>query len=639
VNLPSPADYVDLLQHPETCFVDPELQRGQARTDVFGLPLAYRGNYAVAFHLQTGSKAYAVRCFTRDVPEVQRRYDAISRFCETYVDPALCTFEYQGAGIRQKSDVFPIVKMEWARGERLDTWLTNNHEDRRGLRRVAEGIAQIADRLERKGAAHGDLQHGNLMVESGWVRLIDYDGMFVPGLETLRSPVVGHRNFQHPGRTETQFDAKIDRFSLLVIFIGLNALAADPTRYARYSCDERILFERSDFEHPDESALFHELVQDVTVGKWTLALIDACRKSPRACPSLESVLNGSHLADVGVVTLAAPAQSATGHAGTTPSSDGPAGTPRKRRLRRHGAPAPTWAQPPPVQPPPAQQTPPTPPPGVSAMPPPNLPYPASPVRPPHSRRGIFIAGSVAAALLLFWHPWIHPQDTPHFATYTAPPKAQEPQAPTAQERPAQTLSASRPRRRDIPAKVAREAPTATPESTTPEAVVEETQAPRPAPPAQPERTFVPRAQHHVAAARQETPVITVTVPTRPGSAAADIEDLAQRGRLPSSSTVESGKANTATTRTACSLPDQDAAPTNLVNPDTPDSLEGRNAVAEVRVKLDATGQVLSVAIERSSHNAQADAAALAAARVSSFRPARKNCEMIGGEYSVEFAFN
>ncbi|HEX3464832.1 MAG TPA: TonB family protein [Candidatus Elarobacter sp.] len=638
MSLPSPAEYVDLLQHPDACFIDPELQHGQAKADVLGLPRAYRGNYAVAFRLETGSKAYAVRCFTRDVPEVQRRYDAISRFCEAHVDPALCTFEYQANGIRRQNDVFPIVKMEWAPGDRLDTWLTNNHEDRRGLRRVAEGISQIADRLERKGAAHGDLQHGNLVVESGWVRLIDYDGMFVPGLETLRSPVIGHRNYQHPGRTEAQFDAKMDRFSLLVIFIGLNALAGDPTRYARYGCDERILFERSDFERPDESALFHELVQDPTVGNWALALVDACRKSPRGCPSLESVLNGSYLAGVGVVALSAPPKPAA----TTPprpasSAPGSDGAPAAPRTPRRGTPAPGWAQAPYPQtvrvaaPQPAK---PAPPPGVSAMPASSVPYPAPPVAPGSRRRGMLIAGSVAAAVLLFWHPWTHSQEPPHFATYAGPSAVRRAAAATAQQRRVHRAPASHPRNPGSPATIASEAPT-----DAPEAVADETPSPKPAPTAKPKRVAVQHPQRRVAAAKQEGPVPVFTVPIRSNSAAADIEDLAQRGRVPAASTDQSGKADARTARAACSLRDQDAAPTSLESPQTPDSLEGRSVTAEVRVKIDAAGHVLAVAIERSSHSADADAAALAAARASAFRPARRNCEAIGGEYSVEFAFN
>ena len=50
--------------------------------------------------------------------------------------------------------------------------------------------------------AHGDLQHGNLLVTpSGEPKLIDYDGMFVPGLAKIGACEKGHVNYQSPTRT------------------------------------------------------------------------------------------------------------------------------------------------------------------------------------------------------------------------------------------------------------------------------------------------------------------------------------------------------------------------------------------------------------------------------------------------------
>jgi hypothetical protein len=56
--------------------------------------------------------------------------------------------------------------------------------------------------LELRGAdlAHGDLQHGNVLLMPGSrstslaFKLIDYDGMFVPALADQPSGEVGHPN-------------------------------------------------------------------------------------------------------------------------------------------------------------------------------------------------------------------------------------------------------------------------------------------------------------------------------------------------------------------------------------------------------------------------------------------------------------
>ena len=58
----------------------------------------------------------------------------------------------------------------------------------------------------RREVAHGDLQHGNVLLVPGAsanslaVKLIDYDGMCVPALAGSKSGEVGHPAYQHPQR-------------------------------------------------------------------------------------------------------------------------------------------------------------------------------------------------------------------------------------------------------------------------------------------------------------------------------------------------------------------------------------------------------------------------------------------------------
>src|SRR5438477_81764 len=65
---------------------------------------------------------------------------------------------------------------------------------------------RLAVRLREAGLAHGDLQHGNVLLVPGStpqslkLKLIDYDGMWVPALAGRPSGEVGHANYQHPQR-------------------------------------------------------------------------------------------------------------------------------------------------------------------------------------------------------------------------------------------------------------------------------------------------------------------------------------------------------------------------------------------------------------------------------------------------------
>ena len=60
--------------------------------------------------------------------------------------------------------------------------------------------------LRKLQMAHGDLQHGNMVVTPAReLKLIDYDGMYVLGMPVGRSHEKGHVNYQHPQRDASHF--------------------------------------------------------------------------------------------------------------------------------------------------------------------------------------------------------------------------------------------------------------------------------------------------------------------------------------------------------------------------------------------------------------------------------------------------
>jgi hypothetical protein len=67
--------------------------------------------------------------------------------------------------------------------------------------------------------AHGDLQHGNIIVEHGHLRLVDHDGLFVPEMAGWTSSEVGHQHYQHPARDAAFFNKHLDNFSAIVIYL------------------------------------------------------------------------------------------------------------------------------------------------------------------------------------------------------------------------------------------------------------------------------------------------------------------------------------------------------------------------------------------------------------------------------------
>ncbi|MBZ0315740.1 MAG: hypothetical protein K8L91_04915 [Anaerolineae bacterium] len=286
---PTMSDYQEAIQAPRLCFSDPELQRGTAATDMLGLPRPITGAFASVYQIITGSKKFAVRCFLHYHPDQERRYAAISAALQSLKLPFMVEFTWQNQGIRVRGKWFPILKMEWLNGQTLDSYI-GQHLDSPTLRSLAMQFADIISAMKNTGIAHGDLQHGNILVVNNKLRLIDYDGMYVPALQGMTSHEIGHRNYQLPRRSERDFGPHIDSFSAWVIYLALMALSIKPTLWRELKGgDEHLLFRKEDFDRPAGSAVLRAIQQlpDREVREMTSAFQNYFKSEPMAVPSLD----------------------------------------------------------------------------------------------------------------------------------------------------------------------------------------------------------------------------------------------------------------------------------------------------------------------------------------------------------------
>ncbi|WP_234426059.1 hypothetical protein [Streptomyces kebangsaanensis] len=267
---PSGADYAEALQHTQLCFRHPELKGARPELTKLGLPRAISGAFASVFSLTSTSsgRRYAIKCFTRHVPDQERRYEAISSRLAR-LNPAELSqpwnlgFEYLPDAISVGRDRYPVLKMEWVEAITLSSWLEDNHTDRFAVDRLADRFEALTRDLAAHEIAHGDLQHGNLLVASDdTLRLVDYDGMYVPALAGMGGTERGHRNYQSPLRGNDDFGAALDRFSAWVIFLSLKAIASDPALWNRLHepSGEFLLLTEDDFKNPGSSTRLQTLL-------------------------------------------------------------------------------------------------------------------------------------------------------------------------------------------------------------------------------------------------------------------------------------------------------------------------------------------------------------------------------------------
>ena len=287
---PTPQDYNEAVQNPKIAFADSELQMGRPELTPLGLPRSITGNFASVYKLQCPQRMWAVRCFLRQFEDHERRYTAISEHLIGLRLPYTVGFTFLRDGIRVRGRWYPMLKMEWVQGESLSAFIERHLGNRSTLLSLARRWVEMVKVLQQASIAHGDLQHGNVRVVNGELRLIDYDGMWVPALSGERSHEVGHPNYQHPRRTGSDFGCYLDNFSAWVIYVSLIALATDPGLWKQFGGgDESLLFRRRDFEQPEASDVLRALERhrDEQIRSAIALFKSLLYLGPRDVPSLD----------------------------------------------------------------------------------------------------------------------------------------------------------------------------------------------------------------------------------------------------------------------------------------------------------------------------------------------------------------
>ncbi len=340
MNWPTHSDYQDAMQNPGVCFQEPELKTGTAATDMLGLPRVMSGNFASVYELHCNGARWAVRCFVRQVPGQQGRYSRLSQHLNSLTTPYLVNFEYMLKGILVKGEWYPIVKMQWVEGVPLNTFIEEHVNESETLTKLAADWREMMKTLSEHRLAHGDLQHGNVMVTpNSELRLVDYDGMFAPIFGRGRAPELGHINFQHPRRTADFYQEDLDNFSALVVYTSIRAIASDPELFQKFYTVDNLILSSSDYKNPLNSPVFARLKQNKDLGVQQLAkLLEKCCVGPVECvPDFNNVmstldaggsLESMQLKAATAPTLSRPAPEMTGsrpaHEASEPQKSRPA---------------------------------------------------------------------------------------------------------------------------------------------------------------------------------------------------------------------------------------------------------------------------------------------------------------------------
>ncbi|MGW4112966.1 hypothetical protein ACWEFJ_19010 [Actinosynnema sp. NPDC004786] len=249
---PTPEEYVKAVQRPD-CFVAAELRGLELVVHPrYGVPMPAAGTSAVVFKAVADGQAQALRFFTREDVSSGERYGALHEFfTASGLADAVALPRWVDGGIRVNGREWPVVRMQWVEGHTLNRHVEAlvARGDTASLAALAVSWRDLVTRLQRAGFAHGDLQHGNVLVDGGGgLRLVDFDCSWIPRFAGTPPPgETGHRNYQPAHRPWGRW---MDTFPGLVIYLSLLALARDPSGWSAFHTGENLLLDQEDYRPP-----------------------------------------------------------------------------------------------------------------------------------------------------------------------------------------------------------------------------------------------------------------------------------------------------------------------------------------------------------------------------------------------------
>ncbi|MCX6020092.1 MAG: hypothetical protein NTZ50_16635, partial [Chloroflexi bacterium] len=236
--------------------------------------------------------------------EVTQRLAPLSQLLGRTLSPILVSYRYFNPGIflanpdedMQNAGVpmmTPILVMGWVEGISLGKHLQKlcRLGDAAALVQLLERWLMLIREMRRIGLAHGDITASNIMVRSndGALVLVDYDDLYLPGLDDANRKVMGTPGYQHPKlKGARSYGPGMDDFSLLVMTVSLAVLAEQPDKFG--STDQP-LFKKMDLSNTNSDAFnVARNVWDGNAQEYVRMLEEACNAAPDALVDFDRIV-------------------------------------------------------------------------------------------------------------------------------------------------------------------------------------------------------------------------------------------------------------------------------------------------------------------------------------------------------------
>lgn len=267
------------VENQSVMVLEENAKNGIFRRDARGRLIAYAGGFSVVFpYVDSSGEKWAFRCWHSNVNNSKKRYEIISDAIRKSQLGFLCDFIYVEKGINVDGEIYPTTRMRWIDGVTIKEYICQNRKSKRLLRELANEFLKMTQALHDLSLAHGDLQHGNILIdENHRLYLVDYDSFYCPKLKGEPDNVTGLPDYQHPARSSNKsVSEKIDYFSELIIYLSILAISKNSSLIDKYQIEgsERLLFAKEDFENLHASQIYQDISSLGDECKELLSILD-----------------------------------------------------------------------------------------------------------------------------------------------------------------------------------------------------------------------------------------------------------------------------------------------------------------------------------------------------------------------------
>lgn len=262
--MPSIPEITTSIENHQTMVLDTHARKSQFQRNARGQLIRYAGGFSVVYpYITSSGEKWAFRCWHAKLGDTKKRSEAISATIQRARLPFLCGFTYTEKGIIVEGTTYPTTRMQWIDGVTIKKYLCSTSASTQKILDIASQFLQLIKKMHERKFAHGDLQHGNILVgNDGKLYLVDYDSFFCPELEGEKDIITGLKDYQHPQREKNRYASeKIDYFSELIIYTSILGIAYRPELINKYKVEdsEHLLFEAKDFEDITHSTIYQDL--------------------------------------------------------------------------------------------------------------------------------------------------------------------------------------------------------------------------------------------------------------------------------------------------------------------------------------------------------------------------------------------